>query len=178
MSMNTYSVTQILLHWISAAVIVWALVSGFYAGLLSPGADIKAWVSFVNVSLTTLFIPLFIWRLYLFIARRGFRSSSSRSRGEWLAVIVHQVMYLLISVVLVTGVLMMNRDIEVFNIFTIAQPLNDTSWIKCFEMVHIASCMALSALVILHIAAVLKHEFMGAGVIHKMLLKRSWSRSE
>ena len=64
--MNTadYSTCQKLLHWVSAVIIVWALLSGSVVAIFAVPASVKAWVFFFNVSLTTLYIPVFVVRVY------------------------------------------------------------------------------------------------------------------
>ena len=55
-----YSTQQIILHWLSAIIIIWATLSGFYVAFCHPDQPVKEWIGFFNVSLTTLFIPFFI----------------------------------------------------------------------------------------------------------------------
>lgn len=59
-----YSVGQIWLHWISAVVILWTLFSGFYVAFIDVAMETKNWVGFINVSLSALYIPIFILRVY------------------------------------------------------------------------------------------------------------------
>ncbi|MNJ44116.1 hypothetical protein D3C77_391550 [compost metagenome] len=88
--------------------------------------------------------------------------------------IAHWVIYLVISIVLITGVLMMDRPITVFDLFFIPQPLNDPYWIGLFFIVHIWSCAVLALLVAVHVAAVFRHEVVGHRVLKRML----WSASK
>ncbi|CAK9886650.1 MAG: hypothetical protein XXXJIFNMEKO3_03095 [Candidatus Erwinia impunctatus] len=55
-----YSWQQVVLHWLSAIIIIWATISGFMIFFLQPAQEIKDIIGFFNVSLTTVFIPFFI----------------------------------------------------------------------------------------------------------------------
>ena len=172
MSVSGYSRQQVLLHWLSAAVILWTLASGFYVASLDVPAKIKQSVGFFNVSLTTVFIPFFVWRLCLSILHAQPARVRSFSFLQWLALASHLSIYLVVGVVLVTGVLMMDHPINVFALFEIAQPLSDPTLIaRCFAL-HIIACLVLSLLVIAHIGAVVVHELFGDRVLRRMLLHR------
>ncbi|WP_236183648.1 cytochrome b [Pseudomonas protegens] len=169
MKNHSYSHLQKVLHWLSAVVILWALISGFYVALFEVSAASKEWLAFFNVSLTTVFIPLFIWRLYLALTTRSSPVGQPRSFAESLAAIAHRAIYLAVIIVLITGVLMMNRPITVFDLFFIPQPLQDPYVIGLFFTVHVVSCAVLGLLVALHVAAVVKHEVAGRRVLKRMI---------
>jgi cytochrome b561 len=167
MTSNGYSRVQVVLHWLSAAVILWALLSGFYVSVVEVTPQTKDWVGFVNVSVTALFIPVFALRLYLV-----FMSCADDARNKTLmdhvACLMHKAIYLVTGVVLITGVLMMDRDINVFNLFLVPQPLESPVWIDRFFAVHVWMCGLLLILVALHISAVIKHELCGRRVLKRM----------
>jgi cytochrome b561 len=166
-----YSRRRVLLHWLSAAIILWALVSGFYVALNSVSASTEQWVGSLNVSLTTLFIPFFLWRAWLFVCELAPRGATL-SLDKRLALAVHGLIYLVIGVVLVTGVLMMKSAISVFGLVQFPQPLADPALIELANTVHALSCMVLSLLVALHLCAVLWHEFSGRSVVRRMSLAK------
>ena len=162
-----YSTRRVLLHWLSAAIILWALASGFYVAFNPVSASTEHWIGSLNVSLTTLFIPFFVWRAWLFfyeLEPRGTALSGSKR----LASAVHALIYLVIGVVLVTGVLMMKSAISVFGLVRFPQPLADPTLIELANTVHTLSCVVLSMLVALHLCAVLWHEFSGRRVVRRM----------
>ncbi|MNJ16939.1 hypothetical protein D3C77_112090 [compost metagenome] len=169
MKSHSYTPLQKVLHWVSAIIIVWALISGFYVAWFTVTTFTKEWVAFVNVSVTTVFIPLFCWRLYLALTNRT-RTPVPRNVAEYVAVMAHRALYLMVFIVLITGVLMMDRPITVFDLFFIPQPLKDPYLIGLFFTVHIGSCAVLGLLVGLHVAAVVKHETAGRRVLKRMLL--------
>ena len=73
MTVSGYSRQRVWLHWLSAVVIIWTLASGFYVASVQVPAQLKQTVALFNVSLTTVFIPFFIWRLFAFISHTKLR---------------------------------------------------------------------------------------------------------
>lgn len=167
MNSKGYTPLQITLHWLSAIVIVWALMSGFAVAYLDLAEPVGACISFVNVSLTTLLIPFFVLRMAVAIRRAAPLASEPMER---VAGIAHWLLYLLTGAVLVTGVLMMDRDINVFNVLRIPAPLEDGQLIAMFLRLHIGACVALAALVAVHVLAVLKHQLAGRRPLARMWL--------
>lgn len=168
MKTSSYTGPQKFLHGLSAVIIIWALASGFYVSLFEVPLPIKQWVAFLNVSLTTLFIPFFLVRFYLSFRRRPDALTARVSTTDRLAAFVHGAMYLVVSGVLVSGVLMMDRPITVFDLLFIPQPLDDPYWLQRLLQIHIWACLVLMALLVLHIGAVFKHELSGRRVLVKM----------
>jgi cytochrome b561 len=87
---------------------------------------------------------------------------------EKLALFAHTLIYFVISLVLVSGVLMMDRPIDVFGLFEIAQPLSDPELISRFLTLHVWACVFLALLIVLHIGAVIVHELCGHRVLRRM----------
>lgn len=164
---SNYSRRRVLLHWLSAGIILWALGSGFYVAYNPVSASTEHWVGSLNVSLTTLFIPLFMWRSWLFACAPKTRGPAF-SFTQRLALAVHALIYLTIGVVLVTGVLMMKSAISIFGLVRIPQPLGDPLLIELANTIHTLSCVVLSLLIALHLCAVLWHEFSGRRVVRRM----------
>lgn len=172
MTVYAYSTSRVLLHWFSAAIILWTLASGFYVALAQVSPPLKQGVAFINVSLTTVLIPFFGWRLALFIASH--RSSALRrlSWAERCALAAHTLIYFIVTLVLATGVLMMDRPINVFDLFTFAQPVKDPQWLARFFNLHVGACLLLAALILLHVGAVVVHERRGQRILRHMALSR------
>jgi len=165
-----FDTTAKYLHWVSALVILWASISGLYIAFFELETYIKSQILSFNVSITTLFIPLFCWRIYYRIKHGVPTPHSKMSTLEVkLAHLGHTALYVLISVVLVSGVLMMGHDILVFELFTIPQPLQGKTRIQFFESLHFYSCRLLALLVICHLAALVKHEVMGKRILRRMM---------
>ncbi|WHS60801.1 cytochrome b/b6 domain-containing protein [Pseudomonas sp. G2-4] len=164
---SNYSRQRVLLHWLSAVIILWTLVSGFYVAYTPVSASTEHWVGSFNVSLTTLFIPLFVWRTCLFVCAPH-PPGPTRSLTKRLALAVHAMIYLIVGVVLATGVLMMKSAISVFGLVRIPQPLGDPVLIEQANTLHTLSCVVLSILVALHLCAVVWHEVSGRRVVRRM----------
>jgi len=163
-----YSTQQIILHWLSAIIIIWSTLSGFYVAFSHPALPVKEWVGFFNVSLTTVFIPFFILRVW-YLFKHGSPVESQLTYGEKrIAHLGHLALYANISVVLITGVLMMNHAIDIFHVFHVPQPLNDAGVTKFFNKVHVLACMTLTLLIAGHILAVLKHQLSGKRILRNM----------
>jgi cytochrome b561 len=167
MNTSAYSTGQKLLHWVSAVIIMWSLLSGFAVAVFSVSASVKAWVAFFNVSLTTLYIPVFALRVYCSFGH-GLDFSIKRTLQEYMALLVHKAMYLVLAVVLATGVLMMDRPINIFNLAFIAPFETDPARIALYTRVHVLSCVALLLMLVLHIGAVVLHERRGKRVMARM----------
>lgn len=161
---------QKLLHWVSAVIIIWSLLSGFYVAVFTVSEPIKAWVGFFNVSLTTVYIPVFVLRVYYSFSH-GLDFSAQRSLQEYMALLVHKAMYLVLAVVLVTGVLMMDRPINVFNLIAIQPFESPPATIAWYTQVHVLSCVVLLLILVLHIGAVVLHERRGKRVMVRMSFK-------
>jgi cytochrome b561 len=168
--MNTerYDRLSRFLHWVSAAVIIWASLSGFYLATLEPAAALGAWLSWFNVSLTTAFTPVFVMRIIHAIRTSKPASLNVPRWQQRLAHLVHALLYAMTSVVLASGVLMMNHDISVFGLVTLPKPIADPDWNLYFYTMHRQSCAALFLLVLLHVAAVVRHMRAGRPVLARM----------
>ncbi len=169
MEIEKYDTTFKLLHWFSALVILWACVSGFYAVFGNAKDSITEFITSFNISLTTTFIPVFIIRVYCRIKRRKrILKNGALSIGPT-ANFIHFLIYILITVVLLSGVLMMRNDIEVFGLISFPSVLQEQTLTEFFSCIHRYSTMALFALVLLHILAVAKHEIRGKRILKRML---------
>lgn len=160
-----------LLHWVSAAVIVWATASGLIAGFFND-EPARACLASLNVSLTTLFVPVFVVRvIYRLVA--GHPAASGLSPAALRSArIGHAALYALTAVVLGSGLLMMPHDIDVFDWISVPQPVRNQALNKLFGNVHRTASITLAILVLGHVAAVVRHERRGTPVLYRML----WSR--
>lgn len=168
MSNFKYTWQQIILHWISAVVILWALISGFYVALVPVSFEVKNIVSFVNVSVTALFTPVFCVRWYYRYTTAQSIDAMGNNNGR-LAHCAHESIYWVTAIVLVTGVLMMDRPMDIFGWVQLPQVLTDAQWLVWFKWVHIAACAFLAVLVTVHICAVIMHELSGRRLLKRML---------
>ena len=156
------------LHWVSAVVVIWASVSGFSIAALEPGSAIRDWLSWFNVSLTTVFTPVFAIRVVHACRMAKPRGLDVPDWQRRVASLVHALLYALTSVVLASGILMMDHDIDVFGLFMLTNPLEQAAWNRTFYKVHRQSSALLFLLVIAHVAAVIRHHRAGRRVLIRM----------
>lgn len=79
----------------------------------------------------------------------------------------------MLAVVLATGVLMMDRPINIFNLLSIAPLDHDPSRIALYTRVHVLSCVGLLLMLVLHIGAVVMHERRGKRVMARMSFEKT-----
>lgn len=169
MQVEKYRWQQALLHWASAALILWVLISGFVVAHLDVAPRTFEVVSFANVALSTLYIPVFVLRWWLHLCLIKPASLHHDRVMRVVTVLVHESLYLTTGFVLLSGVLMMKREIDVFGGFAIAPLLSDPGWQALWFTLHIGACMVLAALVLMHVGAVMMHELLGRRVLRRML---------
>ncbi|MDH0730838.1 cytochrome b/b6 domain-containing protein [Pseudomonas sichuanensis] len=169
MQVEKYRWQQALLHWVSAVLILWLLISGFVIAHLDVASRTFDLVAFANVALSTLYIPVFLLRWVLSLRWSKPAHLHHERSMRFVAVLVHEGLYVVTGFVLLSGVLMMNREIDVFGWFSIAPLLGDPGWQALWFTLHIAACVVLAVLLVLHIGAVMMHELLGRRVLRRML---------
>ena len=170
METHKYDALMKINHWISATIILWATISGIYVAEMSNNIRVQETISFINVSLTTILIPFFLFRfIYRYLLKPRLSELAAFFNHANMVKAAHHLMYVLIFIVLVSGVFMMDRDINVFNWFIIPQPIDDATITHKVEVLHKYACRALAILILLHIGAVIKHQLAGKKILKKML---------
>lgn len=165
-----YNNTVKLLHWLSALVILWATLTGLYTILPNTEDDIKFKIAQLNISITTIFIPIFCFRVYYRVARKAPSDCQLLSTVEiQMAHVMHTFLYVLIATVLLSGILMMDRPISIFNVFEFTQLLDNSTSISFFETLHKYSTQLLALCILLHIMALIKHEIKGNKILQRMI---------
>ena len=163
---NTYSKTRIFLHWLSAAIILWATFSGFGVAMLDTQDPLRQWVESVNPQLTSLFIPFFAWRLWLALKSRP--RLLDRTAQERLASAAHKAIYAAVTGVLITGVLMMSHPVMLMALVPLPQLIHSKVALLQLHELHHMLCALLAGLVALHLAAVVMHQVRGKSVLGRM----------
>lgn len=167
MNQRVFTPVQITLHWLSAVVILWALCSGFLVAFADLPAATKAYISALNVSLTTLLAPLFAWRMALAWYHRHRRVHTRTLMGQMVRY-AHHGLYAVTTLVLLTGVLMMDRDIEVFGLLRLPAPVTEPVLLQGYHAIHLYACAVLAVMVALHVGAVLMHQLRRTPVLPRM----------
>ncbi len=163
-----YSTLQKWLHGVSALVMVWLMVSGYCVAYISHSASIKDSVGAFNVSLGSLFIPFFFFRMYVSFGKGCWAVFKAKAFMPCMVFFVHTAIYLATAIVLVSGVLMMSRETLVFNVVLLPPLVSDVTLREVFAAVHDRACVLLALLLSVHIAAVIKHQLAGRSVLKHM----------
>lgn len=166
---HRYTRSRILLHWLSAVVILWATLSGFGVVLLDADHPFRQWVESFNPQLTSLFIPFFAWRTWLALRARPHRP---RQPQEWLASAAHTLIYAAVSGVLITGVLMMSHPVTLMALIPLPQLIHSKIALLRLHDLHHVLCAVLAGLVALHLSAVVMHQVRGKSVLGRMRPER------
>jgi len=164
-----YSTPRVYLHWISAAVILWATFSGFGVALLAPDDSFRAWVESFNPQLTSMFIPVFVWRAWLAVTATS--RPSPQTLQEHLAHWAHLAIYLTVTGVLITGVLMMTHPVTMLDFVQLPQLIHSAKALSTLHEIHHVLCAVLAGLVAVHVMAVVQHQVLGRSVLGRMSAK-------
>lgn len=153
-----YDAFSRLLHWVVAAVIIYAMCMGYVLHALE-GTEYFQFFSVLNMSLGTVATPImavrFIWRF--------FRPSVPYPHGiegvkKGIAVFAHEIFYLAILVTLISGFLMLKQGYNLFGLYPVPQPLPSAEINQFFFQVHRYACISVGVLLVLHILAIGKHQ--------------------
>lgn len=168
MSNAKYSTLQKWLHAVSMIIILWLMVSGYYAALVTKSEDVKHAIGAFNVALATLFTPVFFFRMYVSFGNGYADVVKSKDVMRFVAFLAHAMIYISTSVIMVSGILMMDREISLFGLFTFSPLLTDPHIISGFSFSHNMACYCLALLLVMHVAAVIKHQLAGNPVLKGM----------
>jgi superoxide oxidase len=154
-----YDLFTRILHWVVAGVIIYAMCMGYILHALE-GTRWFTFFSVLNMSLGTIATPImlvrFVWRFF----RPSLAWPASISpRKKQLVVFIHEVFYLTIMVVLVSGFLMLQKDYSLFGLLPISRPITVVEINHFFFVVHRYSCILLGVILLAHVGAVLKYTF-------------------
>ncbi|MCF6436765.1 cytochrome b/b6 domain-containing protein [Pseudoalteromonas sp. MMG022] len=170
MSVTKFDRLARVFHWVSAVVILWATFSGLFLAAVKVEREWQVLISGFNVSLTTVFIPIFFGRVVHALRKKkpSYQGSLNALQAKC-AHCVHVSMYLLIMLIIVSGVLMMRHEFQVFGIVNIAPLLKDVWLCELFSQIHHYASYILAVLIIVHISAVVWHHYTGKPILKRML---------
>lgn len=146
------------LHWSVAFGMIYTLIAGYALHLVADETAHNV-LSVVNMSVGTVIAVLMVVRwLWSFFRPPVAPAKQVHSIQKNTAELAHSIMYAVAFSVLLSGFLMLDRDLRFFGLVEIPRLVQDDAVNHFFFMVHRASCMALMAMLVLHVLAVLKHE--------------------
>ncbi|CAI2091934.1 Cytochrome b(N-terminal)/b6/petB [Serratia ficaria] len=159
LKMARYDAFSRMLHWVIAVGIIYATIVGYSLHFISH-PTVFEFFSVLNMSLATVVTVLmavrFIWRFFRPSVPYG---GNIVGYKKGIVVLLHEIFYLIIFVVLISGFLMLEKGYDFFGIIHIPQPLGNPEVNAFFFLVHRYSCIALGGMLVLHVLAVIKHQF-------------------
>jgi superoxide oxidase len=164
-----YDIFSRILHWALAIGIMYATVVGYGLHFIS-NQRLFSFFSELNMSLATVMTVLmvirFLWRFF-----RPSVPYPQHIQGykKGLVLLLHELFYLIIFAVMISGFLMLEHDYRLFGLIQMPQPINNLGVNHFFFSVHRYSCMALSLMVLLHISAVIKHHADKNPILSRMI---------
>lgn len=146
-----------ILHWVVAVVIIYAMCMGYIIHALE-GTRWHAFFSELNMSLATIATPImiirFIWR---FFRPSPPYPATISSRKRKTVVFIHEIFYLTIFMVMISGFLMLEKDYHLFGLLPVSRPVNVAEVNAFFFQIHRYSCILLGVLLLGHVMAVLNY---------------------
>ena len=161
MKRERYTATAIAIHWLVAALIVGAFVIGLIAVELAVSPQklkLYSWHKWIGVSIALLALVRISWRLW----HPAPALPPGMARWEQhVATGTHALLYLLLLAIPVTGWLMSSASgfpVVYFGVLPLPDLVaKDKALADTLKLVHYALNKTLLVLVVLHIAAALKH---------------------
>lgn len=158
---SSFGLVSIINHWSVALIFLGTLGLGFYLDFLGSGRALRGpWMG-VHQATGALFLVLALWRLSWRLVQ-GFPEDVAPMPAWQIfaAKLVHWVLLFAIIAMPLSGVLLTlysERSINVFGMFTLpAQPENETVT-RLASLVHQGLAYIVSAAIVMHVGAVLKH---------------------
>jgi len=172
---NGYGWVSILLHWVTAVVILYLLYLGSTIGSLEGLDRQRAVNSHTSIAISSylLLLARVVWRvIYRHPGPLEEQRGWAYTLGKW----THYAMVLAIALMLVTGPLMQlsyGRDIYVFEWFAIPTPFAEPAFgfATFLHGVHSSSALFIFLTVLMHIGGVYKHTaFNQDGTLAKIII--------
>ncbi len=160
------------LHWVSALVIIWATITGFWAADAEPSAA-TAKIAAFNVALTTVFVPVFVLRIIVRTTTRDPEYLPVPRLEKRISLTAQIALYVTTLIVLLSGIFTVEKSTSIFGLFTL-QPvsLSEASRTLVHDA-HSTACMVLGLLMALHLGAVAFHSLKGRPILDRMLPQKS-----
>ncbi|RQH06934.1 cytochrome b [Paraburkholderia dinghuensis] len=144
------------LHWAVATGIIYASIVGYSLNYISsPG--VHNFFSVLNMSLATVVTVLmcgrFVWRFFRPSINKPGQVPAKRNSAANFA---HEVFYIIIFTVLISGFLMLKHGYNFFGLFYVPRPIAVNDVNDFFFKIHRYSTATLVIMLFLHVLAVVK----------------------
>jgi cytochrome b561 len=173
MSILRYTKVAIILHWIIAALILGLLATGWYSEVL-PKGDARTSIVMLHKSVGLLVFGFIMLRIFWRLSHKP--PALPESLPAWqrtVAGILHFALYLLMFIQPVSGYLSSLLGAKPVTFFGVVIP----QWVEkndairpFFHDTHEIAGIIFTALVVIHIAAAIKHQLAKDGIAQRMLL--------
>ncbi len=173
MSILRYTKVAIILHWIIAALILGLLATGWYSEVL-PKGDARTSIVMLHKSVGLLVFGFIMLRIFWRLSHKP--PALPESLPAWqrtVAGILHFALYLLMFIQPVSGYLSSLLGAKPVTFFGIVIP----QWVEkndairpFFHDTHEIAGIIFTDLVVIHIAAAIKHQLAKDGIAQRMLL--------
>lgn len=166
-----YDVGSRLFHWFMAIIIVYTMLAGFSLHIIDEHSSLWLFISRLNISLAFLssliFMPRWIWTFF----RKEPTQVDMPPLQRSLANMVHALLYLSMFFVYITGFYMLTEPVLLLGHIRYINPfIQDENICDLFFLIHRFSCYFLLSLIIMHVLAVIKHQYIHKNrLLHKML---------
>lgn len=165
-----YDLFSRVLHWGIAVAMIYVMIVGYSLHFI-PNPRVFTFFSETNMSLGLVLTPFmvarFLWRYFRPPVPYG---EMIKGHAKGLVHLLHEMFYLLIFVVLITGFLMMEKGFNFFGVIDFPRLITNLEINRFFFAVHRYSCIALAGMMVLHIAAVIKHHYFEKNAILRRML--------
>ena len=170
-SLQSYDTLAKSFHWIMAFIIIYATIAGYVMLMMSGRPMVLGVLHTLNVSGATVAAVLLVFRwIWSFFRKTPELPNTIPKLHQDIAKFAHAVVYLVMFIVFVSGFLMLKHDIQFFWLFTIKQPISNVAVNEFFFIVHRISCAVLAVLIMLHVAAAMKHHFKLKNTVLKSMI--------
>ena len=169
-----YGWVSILLHWVTAVLILYLLYLGSTIGSLEGESRVQAVMKHTSFAMASYLLLVFrvVWR---FAYRHPGPTEEQRGLAFTLGKWTHYAMLVAIVIMLVTGPVMQwsyGRDIEIFDWLVIPSPIPAAFGLASFlHGLHTAAALFIFFAIVLHIGGVYKHTaFNQDGTLAKIVI--------
>lgn len=166
------------LHWISALLVLGIIPAGIVMTNIGPGA-LQNQLYDLHRSFGVVVFVLAVWRVVVRLYHGAPAPYAGLTRFERVASgFTHYALYGLLLAMPLIGWLMTSAyrvDVSVFGLFTLPHlaPKDETLF-TIFQWMHLGGAIAMTLLVLLHIAGALKHTLVKKDIVLWRMLPKSW----
>ncbi len=166
------------LHWVTALIILFIIPAGIVMTNIGEG-QLQNNLYNLHRSFGVLVFAITLARVLIRIAHGAPGPAAGLTPFERVAsVAVHYAMYALLIAMPIGGWLMTSAyrvDVSVFGLFTLPHLVaQNEDTFKFFQRMHFIGGVSMALLVLLHIAATIKHTFVSRDTVLWRMLPRSW----